>query len=195
LKVDSAASESFDYTIDDGNGGTDTDTVTLTVGNDQATAEATGFVTTWEVTDADKTITIPIGVGDTKFTVYWGDNSPADTYNSGGSATHTYAIAGTYTVAIVGDFPGINFNGGGDGDKLLSVEQWGNIAWQDLNNAFKGANNFVINALDAPDLSGVTNLSEMFYGATSINKNISGWDTSNVTDMSNMFRSATAFNQ
>ena len=48
LKVTSTASESFDYTIDDGNGGTDTDTITLTVGNDQATAEATGFVTTWK---------------------------------------------------------------------------------------------------------------------------------------------------
>ncbi|MCP3865736.1 MAG: hypothetical protein GY695_21860, partial [Aestuariibacter sp.] len=82
LKVDSAASESFDYTIDDGNGGTDTETVTLTVGNDQATALATGFVTTWQTdnpgTSADDTITIPIGSGDTDFTVFWGDGTSTD---------------------------------------------------------------------------------------------------------------------
>ncbi|MCP3953331.1 MAG: BspA family leucine-rich repeat surface protein, partial [Desulfobacterales bacterium] len=152
----------------------------------EAAALATGFVTIWQTdnpgTSANDTITIPIGTGTTDFTVYWGDGTSTD--YTGGPATHTYASAGTYTVAIVGDFPGINFNGGGDGDKLLSVEQWGNIAWQDLDNAFQGANNFVINASDAPDLSGVTDLSEMFKGATSINQDISGWDTSNVTDMS-----------
>ncbi|MCP4925832.1 MAG: hypothetical protein GY916_07800, partial [Gammaproteobacteria bacterium] len=162
LKVDSAASESFDYTIDDGNGGTDTETVTLTVGNNEATALATGFVTTWKTdnpgTSASDTITIPIGSGTTDFTVFWGDGTSTD--YTGGPATHTYASAGTYTVAIVGDFPGVNFDGGSDGDKLLSVEQWGNIAWQDLNDAFEGANNLVINASDAPDISGVTDLSQ-----------------------------------
>ncbi|MCP4925859.1 MAG: hypothetical protein GY916_07940, partial [Gammaproteobacteria bacterium] len=152
LKVTSTASESFDYKIDDGNGGTDTATITLTVGNDQATALATGFVTTWQTdnpgTSASDTITIPIGAGDKDFTVFWGDGTSTD--YTGGPATHTYASAGTYTVAVVGDFPGVNFNGGGDGDKLLSVEQWGNIAWQDLDDAFEGAGNLVINASDAP---------------------------------------------
>ncbi|MCP4103071.1 MAG: BspA family leucine-rich repeat surface protein, partial [Lentisphaerae bacterium] len=193
LKVDSAASESFDYTIDDGNGGTDTATITLTVGNDQATAEATGFVTTWQTTSAGETITFPIGVGTTDFTVFWGDGTSTDYTDD--TVTHTYAIAGTYTVAIVGDFPGVNFADGGDGDKLLSVEQWGNIAWQDLDEAFEGAENLVINASDAPDLSGVTSLSQMFRGATSINQDISGWDTSSVTNMSYMFYGADAFNQ
>ncbi|MCP4767153.1 MAG: BspA family leucine-rich repeat surface protein, partial [Gammaproteobacteria bacterium] len=197
LKVTSTASESFDYTIDDGNGGTDTDTITLTVGNDQATAEATGFVTTWKTdnpgTSASDTITIPIGAGTTNFTVFWGDGTSTD--YTGGPATHTYASAGTYTVAVVGDFPGVNFDGGGDGDKLLSVEQWGNIAWQDLNDAFDGADNLVINAVDAPDLSGVTNLSEMFKDATSINQDLSAWDTSSVTSMFRMFYGATTFNQ
>ncbi|MCP4377420.1 MAG: DUF4347 domain-containing protein, partial [bacterium] len=184
LKVTSAASESFNYTINDGTTDSNEVTITLTVGNDQATAEATGFVTTWQTdnpgTSASDTITIPIGAGDTDFTVFWGDGTSTD--YTGGPATHTYASAGTYTVAIVGDFPGVNFNAGSDGDKLLSVEQWGNIAWQDLNDAFDGAENLVINASDAPDLSGVTNLSEMFRDATSINQDISGWDTSSVTN-------------
>ncbi|MCP4210277.1 MAG: BspA family leucine-rich repeat surface protein, partial [Halieaceae bacterium] len=163
----------------------------------EAAALATGFVTTWQTdkpgTAASDSITIPIGAGDTDFTVFWGDGTSTD--YTGGPATHTYASAGTYTVAIVGDFPGVNFNGGGDGDKLLSVEQWGNIAWQDLNDAFEGAENLVINASDAPDLSGVTDLSAMFRGATSINQDLNNWDTSSVTNMSYMFSWATAFNQ
>ncbi|MCP4093790.1 MAG: BspA family leucine-rich repeat surface protein, partial [Planctomycetes bacterium] len=180
-------------------GGTDIDfgTVNVDIASAESVALATGFVTTWQTdnpgTSASDTITIPIGSGTTNFTVFWGDGTSTD-YTSG-PATHTYASAGTYTVAIVGDFPGVNFNDGGDGDKLLSVEQWGNIAWQDLNDAFDGAENLVINASDAPDLSGVTDLSEMFRGATSINQDISGWDTSNVTNMYRMFDSATAFNQ
>ncbi|MCP3877446.1 MAG: DUF4347 domain-containing protein, partial [Sulfitobacter sp.] len=126
LKITAAAAgaESFDYTVDDGNGGTDTGTISLTVGDDEATALATGFVTTWQTdnpgTSADDTITIPIGAGDTDFTVFWGDGTSTD--YTGGSATHTYASAGTQTVAIVGGFPGVNFTSGGDGDKLLSIE-------------------------------------------------------------------------
>ncbi|MCP4965325.1 MAG: BspA family leucine-rich repeat surface protein, partial [bacterium] len=188
---------------DNGNTGTgvgtviDLGTVNVDIASAESVALATGFVTIWQTdnpgTSASDTITIPIGAGATDFTVFWGDGTSTD--YTGGPATHTYASAGTYTVAVVGDFPGVNFDGGGDGDKLLSVEQWGNIAWQDLNDAFDGAENLVINAVDAPDLSGVTDLSEMFKGATSINQDISGWDTSSVTNMSSMFLGATTFNQ
>ena len=42
---------------------------------------------------------------------------------------------------------------------------------------------------------GITNLTEMFYGATLFNQPIGNWDVSNVTDMSGMFASTVAFNQ
>ena len=43
--------------------------------------------------------------------------------------------------------------------------------------------------------SRVTNMSEMFFGASTFNQNIGTWDLSNVTDMSAMFRMALSFNQ
>ena len=44
-------------------------------------------------------------------------------------------------------------------------------------------------------ISGITNLSNLFNGASVFNSDISGWDVSNVTDMSSMFNGASVFNQ
>ncbi len=41
-----------------------------------------------------------------------------------------------------------------------------------------------------PDMSAVTDMSEMFYGATSFNGDIGGWNTEAVTDMPGMFGGA-----
>ena len=45
------------------------------------------------------------------------------------------------------------------------------------------------------DVSGVTDMSGMFSGATSFNQPIGNWDVSSVTWMQSMFNSATSFNQ
>ena len=42
----------------------------------------------------------------------------------------------------------------------------------------------VYRATDVPDLSGVTDMSGMFFDADSFNGDISEWDVSGVTDMS-----------
>ena len=44
-------------------------------------------------------------------------------------------------------------------------------------------------------ISGITNLSNLFNGASVFNQNIEDWDTSSVTNMSYMFSNASAFNQ
>lgn len=45
------------------------------------------------------------------------------------------------------------------------------------------------------DVSKVTNMFQMFKGASSFNQPIGNWDTSNVTNMASMFRDASSFNQ
>ena len=45
------------------------------------------------------------------------------------------------------------------------------------------------------DVSNVTNMDAMFWGADAFNQNLNSWDVSNVTDMDTMFRDANAFNQ
>ena len=65
-----------------------------------------------------------------------------------------------------------------------------NITFQQL---FYGCTSFNQD-IDGWDTSNVTNMLGMFEGATAFNQDIGGWDTSNVTNMNTMFRSADAFN-
>ncbi len=118
-----------------------------------------------------------------------------------GNYTCTYTTAGTYTVRIKDNtglrtgFPRIYFNSGGDKNKLLTIEQWGTGKWTSMASAFTGCINLTGNASDAPDLSGVTDMSLMFNNARAFNQDISNWDTSHVTDMRGMFTGAWSFNQ
>jgi len=48
--------------------------------------------------------------------------------------------------------------------------------------------------IGAWDVSGVTNMSSMFFGCSLFNSDISGWNTGAVTNMSSMFAGATTFN-
>lgn len=112
-----------------------------------------------------------------------------------GPVTHDFGTAGTYTVAIRGDLNSIAFAGGGDSKKILSVDQWGDIAWKGMFRAFEGCANLNILANDSPDLSNVIQFGYMFRGATSLTANLNSWDVSNAGNMYAMFSGATAFNQ
>ena len=153
----------------------------------------TDFVTTWKTTAANESITIPVGGATGSYTVDWGDGSTPTTHT--GDATHAYAAAGTYVVRVSGDFTRIHLGGdtAANAQKLRSVDQWGNATWSSMGSAFEGATEMTYAAHDAPDLSGVTNMSEMFSQAGAFHGNISSWNVSGVTDMSHMFRGAFAF--
>ena len=156
------------------------------------------FITTWRTTTANESITIPTTGTGYNYVVHWGDGSSES--GQRGNATHTYASAGDYTVSIGGVFPRIYFgdfyfSNRDERSKIRDVTQWGNVAWTSMAGAFQGANNLTMTATDAPDLSGVTSMRSMFFGASSFNGDISGWNTASVTHMGDMFSGATSFDQ
>jgi surface protein len=153
------------------------------------------FITTWQTTSANETIQIPTGGSSIgyDFVIDWGDGTIESYAGSDPDPSHRYEEAGTYTVSITGSFARLRNEV--PNPKLQSIEQWGTIRWESMAWAFRGFENLVLNATDAPDLTEVTSMNSMFYGASSFNGDIGGWDVSNVVDMSWMFREASSFNQ
>ena len=158
---------------------------------DSTSLTAGAFVTTWRTTSADESITLPL-VG-TDITINWGDGNTTAGVST--PVDHTYNTAGDYTVQITGGLTWFHLNNAADASKLVSLDQWGTASWASMENAFSGASNMVYNAGDAPDLSGVTDMSNMFDSATAFDGDLSSWDVSSVTDMFGMFAVATSFNQ
>jgi surface protein len=95
----------------------------------------------------------------------------------------------------MGKFPRLYCNANTQCLKLRSVEQWGEVERSNMGSAFRGTSGLVINATDTPILSGVTDMSYMFYQSVHLTGNFSGWDTSKITTMSGMFNGATGFDQ
>jgi surface protein len=115
------------------------------------------------------------------------------------AATITFSNGvGTYILEVsakeVNGFNRIKFDNKGDNDKILDIKQWGTIVWSTFNSAFNNCDNMLVTATDIPDLSSVTDMSYMFFGASSANPNTSNWDVSNVTDMATMFFGASSAN-
>ncbi|MEO1051719.1 MAG: BspA family leucine-rich repeat surface protein [Bacteroidota bacterium] len=165
------------------------------------TAEAQ-FITIWQTDNPgssnDNEIRIPTTGTGYDYNVLWTEvGNPANTgtlNNITGTQIITFPSAGTYRIEITGTFPRIFFNGSNDRRKILSIEQWGSNAWTSMAAAFRGCSNLVVSAPDAPNLSGVTDMSQMFRSATSMNNDLSSWDVSTVTDMSRLFQGANTFN-
>ncbi|AWX44527.1 hypothetical protein HME9304_01530 [Flagellimonas maritima] len=154
------------------------------------------FITTWK-TDADgqEIIIAPNNLFTYDYKIDWGDGTVEDIATAD-QQSHVYVAAGTYTVAIKGQFPAIqnsmielNIR-----KRLASIEQWGDIAWKSFRQAFIACSKMEYNATDVPDLSQVTDMGVMFADCTNFNGDLSGWDVSGITNMMIMFASATSFN-
>ena len=162
-----------------------------------STAALVPFVTKWQTTSDDESITIFIDddLSGYNYQIDWGDGHSIVALT--GNVTHSYATPGIHTVSIVGDFPAIYQGNEENAAKLVSIESWGDIVWQSMESAFEDCTNMVYNATDIPNLENVENvenMGNMFSGATSFNGDLSGWDVSSVTSMERMFDDATSFN-
>lgn len=154
--------------------------------------EEAPFITTWETTIANESITIFANenVYTFDYTVDWGDGTIDSNLSS--NATHSYTTPGTHTITISGLFPQFVLTDFSDYDnaaKFRSIESWGTNKWQDMSEAFALSIDFEINATDTPDLSQVESMQATFYDSR-FNGDISDWDVSNVTNMNSMFADA-----
>lgn len=158
------------------------------------------FITQWKTTTVNEEIMIPTTGTGYNYNVDWGDataNSTAIT----GIVTHKYSTPGTYQVTITGTFPRISFNDDAQALKIIEVTQWGNNPWTNMMKAFFGCANLNLTATDAPVLSGVTDMKQMFAKCSSLNPlaaaatAMGSWNTSTITDMTSTFSGASAFNQ
>ena len=144
-------------------------------------------------TSNDDQFTLPwIG----SYDVEWGDGV-TDTGQTD-TTTHTYATAGTYDVSVTPtNNCRINFNGGGDRQKLVDIKNWGTGVWSSFSAAFNGCSRMDVTATDTPDLSIVTTIGNIFRACLIMvgNSSFENWDTSNVTNVSGAFRQAKQFNQ
>ena len=77
-------------------------------------------------------------------------------------------------------------------NKLTGISSFGNLQLTSLEGAFYNATSL----LSVPNIipSTVQNVSNMFYGATSFDQDLTNWNTSNITNMSGMFNGAIIFN-
>ena len=116
------------------------------------------FVSTWETTGHNETITIPTTGGGYSYIINWGDQNDDsdDGQSTAENPSHTYSQAGTYTITISGTFPRIYFDNGGDKLKIKSISNLGHVNWTSFDAAFYGCHN--LTTVSGGNTSGVVNM-------------------------------------
>ena len=164
----------------------------------EACANPTSFITTWTISEDDLSLSLPIiDSGDYNFTIDYGDATEIETIQGFWSVTtHSYSAPGTYDVNMTGHIVGIKVIEQ-DVAKLVNIGQWGNVNLGNEGYCFKECSNLDITAMDALNLTSVTNLDSVFYGATALTFDpgaIQAWDTSRITNLHALFSQAYSFN-
>lgn len=160
------------------------------------------FVTTWQTTNpflrGDSTITILTDPNYSyNYDVDLNNDGVFDSLGVTGDLIHRYNDTGTYTIRIRGNFPrlyhtvsGLAYNG-----KIISLDQWGTNAWQNLDSTFRYCVNLVYNATDTPNLSNVNSLIATFFDCRKFNANLSNWNFSGITSLNSMLSGCHIYNQ
>ena len=166
------------------------------------------FVSTWNVwIDTGLTwfgkLKLPLqSDGIYNFNINWWDGTTDNitSYNQS-EVTHVYPSDGIYEVIIDWTIDWFGFNTWwnidnlDDGDKMVDIRQWGSLLLANKRMNFKHCDNLLtFSAIDAPNLSNITTIADMFYNAPKFSANLNHWDTSNITNMTSVFHGASNFN-
>ncbi len=157
------------------------------------------FITTWKTETNNEEISISFSGQDIfDFDYIWknadGDRLASGSFDNqidGNTLAVNFSSPGNYSLEIIGAYPSFR---NVPLDKLVDVNQWGDIQWKQMSLTFAGWEGETFSAKDQPDLRKVTSMFATFRDADNFNGDLSQWDVSNVTGMSEMFRNAKAFN-
>ena len=170
-------------------------------------AESKPFITKWKG-EAGKELKIPIFGNNYKLVIKKAsDNTVLKTENSltitEDNNFYTYIPAEDDELLVEAGPEGVEYicfvdnkSKRGSAENLLTIEQFGTVAWKSMFFAFQYCKNMQFAAtVGTPDLSNVTDMECMFYECSAFNQDIRGWDVSKVTKMEYMFYNCSAFNQ
>ena len=165
---------------------------------DSQQPEPQPFIFSIELKDRTS-VDIITGDGEFNYDVDWDNDGTYDEISVQGPVSHDYKEPGTYTIRIRGQFPHMLARKREESSNLcgMKVVQWGDIQWKSMNRMFAGCGEVgpIFPESQAPDLSHVTDMSEMFSGAEAFNQPLNSWNTQNVISMESMFANTKTFNQ
>ena len=157
----------------------------------ESTAETDLVMTVAIASDGDS-FELATVAGGFNAVVNWGDgNSGLITASNDADLTHTYATAGTYTIAISGTFPRLRMGNSGTRSALRTVENLGVLGWTDegLRAAFQNCSGLTTFKAGNTDTSSVEVFQGMFQNCSSLTSvDARGMDTSSATNVSVMFK-------
>ena len=154
------------------------------------------FVTKWRVPGDSLSIELPVINSERlEFFVDWGDGKCSKINSENfDQRIHTYESADDYQVRIIGNV----LSWGGENSssnyrsKLIEVLELGDVAWENLKNAFSDLPNLVSFKSIFSNTSNVTNMEGMFKDSSAITfMNLEGLTTQLVENMSHMFSGLT----
>jgi|SRR6478752_3521923 len=172
-------------------------------------ASKSGFVSTWKTdnistgSSTSTQVKLPlVSSGTYNFVVDWGDgNANTITVWNQAQTTHTYSVAGTYTITIKGICYGFSFSGTGDRMKFLSVAKWGSLRVSSSPTSggfFNGCTNLDLSTVsDVLYCTNVVNATFFFNGCSSLTtiNRFNEWDLKGLSSLANFASGCTLFNQ
>ncbi|MGC3940446.1 BspA family leucine-rich repeat surface protein [Roseobacter sp. EG26] len=158
----------------------------------------TGFVLTVETTTPNETFTVPFRNASAGFysgTIEDSVNGVRP-YNSHNDAnlSITFPVAGTHTIRISGTAFGMNCSANpADAARIRTVENFGQLGWRDMVNAFSGCTGMTSFTAGNTDTSAAQNWFSAFAGCTSMTTcDIAGFDFSAATNLQNTWGNCSA---
>ena len=132
------------------------------------------FVTNWSLPAGVFALPTQTNTVEYSACIDWGDGTEPS-FNYVGNPTHTYAVAGNYTISIYGKYNGILINGNtAYTTKLISIESFGNVGFTSLASAFKGCTSLLYvgqtSTIPLGSLDKVADASSCFYGCTALKR-------------------------